>query len=293
MNKPTCGQAQKQTEQIIKRVKYILAEIEARLKQIPDKRLTFRPDSKSSKLHRDEKLEKLTDDLQKEWDDIKKQIQLFNTFCKDNESDCVKIREKCRINISRTPEGFAMEKMIFNKQNEIQCLRQQIKLMEQIINNQIQPQMSAVNSKRSNWEKGNDFEDIVEQNLLDANINVTDKEHRTIKRYMNLKGEISEEVETEMDRVIWDQYDEEIAILEVKSGKFDDPDQARRLVCLAKQEDLELIFVTPDGTEKLFTKNVMSELQQAPRIFFISCDNFQTAAGTSGFNYGLPPGYLE
>jgi hypothetical protein len=166
--------------------------------------------------------------------------------------------------------------------------------MEQIIENQAKPAMFAIASKVSNWEKGTNFEDFVEDNLLDANINVKEKEHRIIQQYINLKGELIEDVETEMDRVIWHNDDEnELAILEVKSGRFDNPDQARRLVCLAKQEGLELIFATPDGTEALFTSSVKNELKQATRIFFIGYNDFKTASGTLGFNYGLPPGYLE
>ncbi len=289
MNKLTCDQAKKQSEQIIKRVKFIVADIEKRLKQIPDKRLTFRPDSKSNNLYRDEKIEMLMNNLQEARDDIENRILNFKRHCNDNESDCVKLSR----NTSKPTGGTAIQKMIFDKQSEIKCLHDQIKLMEQIIN-QAKSAMSAINSKRSNWERGNDFEDIAEENLLDANINVKEKEHRTIQQYINLKGELIEDVETEMDRVIWDNDDEnELAILEVKSGIFDDPDQARRLVCLAKQEGLELIFVTPDGTEKLFTGSVKNELKQATRIFFIGDNDFKKAAGTLGFNYGLPPGYLE
>jgi hypothetical protein len=290
MNKLTCDQAKKQTEQIIKRVKSIVADIEKRLKQIPDKQLTFRPDSKSNYLHRDEKIEMLMNNLQKARGDIGNRIIDFKRHCEENEFDCVKLSR----NTSKPTGGTAMQQMIFNKQNEIKCLQDQIKLMEQIIENQAKPAMFAIDSKRSNWERGNDFEDIVEENLLDANINVKEKEHRTIQQYINLKGELIEDVETEMDRVIWDNDDEnELAILEVKSGRFDNPDQARRLVCLAKQEGLELIFATPDGTEKLFTSSVKNELKQANRIFFIGDNDFKTAAGILGFNYGLPPGYLE
>ena len=290
MNKPTCDQAKKQTEQIIKRVKSIVADIEKRLKQIPDNQLTFRPDSKSNNLYRDEKIEMLMNNLQEARDDIENRIIDFKKDCKNNESDCVKISR----NTSKLIGGTAIQQMIVSKQKEIECLQDQIKLMEQIIENQAKPAMFAIASKVSNWEKGTNFEDFVEDNLLDANINVKEKEHRIIQQYINLKGELIEDVETEMDRVIWHNDDEnELAILEVKSGRFDNPDQARRLVCLAKQEGLELIFATPDGTESLFTSSVKNELKQATRIFFIGYNDFKTAAGTFGFNYGLPPGYLE
>lgn len=290
MNKPTCDQAKKQTEQIIKRVKSIVADIEKRLKQIPDNQLTFRPDSKSNNLYRDEKIEMLMNNLQEARDDIENRIIDFKKDCKNNESDCVKISR----NTSKLIGGTAIQQMIVSKQKEIECLQDQIKLMEQIIENQAKPAMFAIASKVSNWEKGTNFEDFVEDNLLDANINVKEKEHRIIQEYINLKGELIEDVETEMDRVIWHNDDEnELAILEVKSGRFDNPDQARRLVCLAKQEGLELIFATPDGTEALFTSSVKNELKQATRIFFIGYNDFKTASGTLGFNYGLPPGYLE
>ena len=290
MNKPTCDQAKKQTEQIIKRVKSIVADIEKRLKQIPDNQLTFRPDSKSNNLYRDEKIEMLMNNLQEARDDIENRIIDFKKDCKNNESDCVKISR----NTSKLIGGTAIQQMIVSKQKEIECLQDQIKLMEQIIENQAKPAMFAIASKVSNWEKGTNFEDFVEDNLLDANINVKEKEHRIIQQYINLKGELIEDVETEMYRVIWHNDDEnELAILEVKSGRFDNPDQARRLVCLAKQEGLELIFATPDGTEALFTSSVKNELKQATRIFFIGYNDFKTASGTLGFNYGLPPGYLE
>jgi len=228
--------------------------------------------------------------LQEARDDIENRIIDFKKDCKNNESDCVKISR----NTSKLIGGTAIQQMIVSKQKEIECLQDQIKLMEQIIENQAKPAMFAIASKVSNWEKGTNFEDFVEDNLLDANINVKEKEHRIIQQYINLKGELIEDVETEMDRVIWHNDDEnELAILEVKSGRFDNPDQARRLVCLAKQEGLELIFATPDGTESLFTSSVKNELKQATRIFFIGYNDFKTAAGTLGFNYGLPPGYLE
>ena len=171
MNKPTCDQAKKQTEQIIKRVKSIVADIEKRLKQIPDNQLTFRPDSKSNNLYRDEKIEMLMNNLQEARDDIENRIIDFKKDCKNNESDCVKISR----NTSKLIGGTAIQQMIVSKQKEIECLQDQIKLMEQIIENQAKPAMFAIASKVSNWEKGTNFEDFVEDNLLDANINVKEK----------------------------------------------------------------------------------------------------------------------
>ncbi len=138
----------------------------------------------------------------------------------------------------------------------------------------------------ANKEKGSFFELIVEDLLWKGGVHISDRSER---RY-------TEEFDknTEIDRLILDREGWEFAILEIKSGQFNDQNQARRLVSLAKQEGLKLIFATPDGTTSKFSNSVLTELSKL-QFFIIDPNeiNELNQVNSQGVNYGLPPGLLE
>jgi len=137
-----------------------------------------------------------------------------------------------------------------------------------------------------NKEKGSFFELIVEDLLWQAGIDISDRAER---RYTE-----EFEKDTEIDRLFYDREGWEFAILEVKSGQFNDPNQARRLVSLAKQEGIKLIFATPDGTTSKFSNSVLAELNKS-QVFIIDPNEINEANQviSQRVNYGLPPGLLE
>ncbi|GET41491.1 hypothetical protein [Microseira wollei] len=138
----------------------------------------------------------------------------------------------------------------------------------------------------ANKEKGSFFERLVEDLLWQASVDISDRSER---RY-------TEEFDknTEIDRLISDREGWDFAILEIKSGQFNDPNQARRLVSLAKQEGIKLIFATPDGTTRKFSNAVLAELNKS-QVFIIDPNEINEAneVTSQGVNYGLPPGLLE
>jgi len=79
-----------------------------------------------------------------------------------------------------------------------------------------------------NKEKGSFFELLVEDLLWQADVDISDRSER---RYTE-----DFDKDTEIDRLISDREGSDFAILEIKSGQFNDAEQARRLVSLAQQE---------------------------------------------------------
>ncbi len=106
----------------------------------------------------------------------------------------------------------------------------------------------------NNKHQGINFENFVEHSLTENNVNISDSAER---RWTN-----EFQQNTEIDRLICDRDGNDLAILEIKSGAFNDVNQAQRLVSLAQQEDLELIFATPDGTTDKFSAGVIRELEK-------------------------------
>ncbi|MDJ1169826.1 hypothetical protein PMG71_10350 [Roseofilum sp. BLCC_M154] len=137
-----------------------------------------------------------------------------------------------------------------------------------------------------NKEKGSFFELLVENLLWQADVDISDRSER---RYTD-----DFHKDTEIDRIISDRGGSEFAILEIKSGQFNDAEQARRLVSLAKQERLKLIFATPDGTTSKFSKSVLAELNKS-QIFIINPNEINEVHKviSQGINYGLPTGLLD
>ena len=110
------------------------------------------------------------------------------------------------------------------------------------------------NRQPNNKHKGISFENFVEHKLTENQINISDcAERRYTETYQQ---------NTEIDRLICDRDGAEKAILEIKSGVFHDVNQAQRLVALAQQEDLNLVFATPDGTTDQFSPRVIEELNK-------------------------------
>ena len=138
----------------------------------------------------------------------------------------------------------------------------------------------------ANKEKGSFFELLVEDLLWQAGVDISDRSER---RYTE-----EFDKDTEIDRLISDREGWEFAILEIKSGQFNDPNQAKRLVSLASQEGIKLIFATPDGTTTKFSNSVLTELNNS-QVFIIDPNQINEANEviTQGVNYGLPPGLLE
>lgn len=138
----------------------------------------------------------------------------------------------------------------------------------------------------ANKEKGSFFELLVEELLWQADIDISDRAERRYTEEFNK--------DTEIDRLISDREGWQFAILEIKSGQFNDPNQARRLVSLAKQEGLKLIFATPDGTTSKFSNSVLAELKKS-QVFIINPNGIHETnqVNSQGVNYGLPPGLLE
>ena len=138
----------------------------------------------------------------------------------------------------------------------------------------------------NNKEKGSFFELLVEDLLWQADVDISDRSER---RYTE-----DFDKDTEIDRLISDREGSDFAILEIKSGQFNDAEQARRLVSLAQQEGIKLIFATPDGTTSKFSNSVLKELNNS-QIFIIDPNEINEAneVVAQGVNYGLPPGLLE
>lgn len=138
----------------------------------------------------------------------------------------------------------------------------------------------------ANKEKGSFFELLVEDLLWQAGVDISDRSER---RYTE-----EFDKDTEIDRLISDREGWEFAILEIKSGQFNDPNQAKRLVSLASQEGIKLIFATPDGTTTKFSNSVLTELNNS-QVFIIDPNQINEANEviTQGVNYGLPPGLLK
>lgn len=138
----------------------------------------------------------------------------------------------------------------------------------------------------NNKQKGTYFENFTEHCLSQQGIYVTEvAERRLCKAF----GQ-----DTEIDRLILDEEGSEIAILEIKSGQFNNTNQAKRLVSLAKQEDLKLIFATPDGTVTYFSPSVLRELSKH-QFFVIEPANLKEVSQIKaiGMNSGLPSDVLD
>ncbi len=100
---------------------------------------------------------------------------------------------------------------------------------------------------------------------------------------------------TQIDITIEDLNDYEIAIIECKAlgnSKWNDIDQAKRLVHVAKEREIILIFSTADGTDDCFSSKVKEVLNET-QCFIISPDNLFFADPANiketGITLGIPP----
>ncbi|TAE04826.1 MAG: hypothetical protein EAZ96_07675 [Oscillatoriales cyanobacterium] len=99
---------------------------------------------------------------------------------------------------------------------------------------------------------------------------------------------------TQVDVTIDDKNDNEVAIIECKAytTKWNDVDQAQRLVHVANERGIPLIFSTSDGTTDCFSSRVKEVLNET-QYFVISPDNIFFADPSdvkeNGVTLGLPP----
>ena len=107
----------------------------------------------------------------------------------------------------------------------------------------------------------------------------------------------STEKNTQVDVIIRDDNDNEVAIIECKAytskwSNDDAIDQAKRLVYLARERGVTLIFSTSDGTADCFGSRVKEVLNET-QWFVISPDNIFFADPSdvkeNGVTQGLPP----
>jgi hypothetical protein len=135
----------------------------------------------------------------------------------------------------------------------------------------------------SNKKKGICFENYTEYYLGDGGLYTTEEAERRLCEEFDK--------DTEMDRLILDDDGSEFAIVEIKSGQFNNAEQAQRLASLAKQENLKLVFATPDGTTENFSPSVLKVLNQE-QCFVIQPDKLKIATQVkpTGIHDGLPPG---
>lgn len=146
---------------------------------------------------------------------------------------------------------------------------------------------------RASYLQGQDLERYTEQQLDDFGLNALwDSSNLVYDETLEEYGKT-----TQVDVLIRDGNDNEVAIIECKAytskWKNDDAvDQARRLVSLANERGIPLIFSTSDGTTDCFSSRVKEVLNQT-QYFVISPDNIFFADPSdvkeNGVTQGLPP----
>ncbi len=146
---------------------------------------------------------------------------------------------------------------------------------------------------RASYEKGEKFEEDTEEKLARFGLNAV-----LVPRNF-LYNETFEQYgrPTQVDVTIDDNNDNEVAIIECKSytSKWNNDeavDQAKRLVHVANERGIPLIFSTPDGTTNCFGSRVKEVLNET-QCFVISPDNIFFADPSdvkeNGITLGLPP----
>ncbi|MEG4852716.1 hypothetical protein QUB10_17730 [Microcoleus sp. B5-D4] len=146
---------------------------------------------------------------------------------------------------------------------------------------------------RASYEKGEKFEEDTEEKLAKFGFNAVQ-----VPRNF-LYNETCEQYgrPTQIDVTIDDNNDNEVAIIECKSytSKWNNDeavDQAKRLVHVANERGIPLIFSTPDGTTDCFGSRVKEVLNET-QCFVISPDNIFFADPSdvkeNGITLGLPP----
>jgi hypothetical protein len=138
--------------------------------------------------------------------------------------------------------------------------------------------------------QGQDLERYTEQQLDDFGLNALwDKNNLVYDETLEEYGKT-----TQVDVIIRDGNDDEVALIECKAytSKWNDVDQARRLVSLANERGIPLVFSTSDGTTDCFSPRVKEVLNET-QCFVISPDNIFFAEPSdvkeNGVTQGLPP----
>jgi hypothetical protein len=146
---------------------------------------------------------------------------------------------------------------------------------------------------RASYLQGQDLERYTEQQLDEFGLNaIWDKNNLVYDETLEEYGKT-----TQVDVLIRDGNDNEVAIIECKAytskwNNDDAVDQARRLVSLANERGIPLIFSTSDGTTDCFGSRVKEVLNET-QCFVISPDNIFFADPSdvkeNGITLGLPP----
>ncbi|MBE9093640.1 hypothetical protein [Tychonema sp. LEGE 07203] len=143
---------------------------------------------------------------------------------------------------------------------------------------------------RASYQQGEDLEVYTEEKLEKFGLNAVQVPrnflyNETFEQYGR---------PTQVDVTIDDNNDNEVAIIECKAytTKWNDVDQAQRLVHVAKERGIPLIFSTSDGTTDCFGSRVKEVLNEN-QCFVISPDNIFFADPSdvkeNGITLGLPP----
>jgi len=149
---------------------------------------------------------------------------------------------------------------------------------------------------RASYKQGKDLEDYTEAKLEEYKMNPLrlDKTNNSYHETLEIFDKV-----TEVDVVIRDIQDVEVAIVECKSygprSKWTGAkavNQVQRLVYLADVTGMHLIFSTADGTTDCFGRDVLKVLDET-QSFVISADNIEFAnpydVKETGVTPGLPP----
>jgi len=146
---------------------------------------------------------------------------------------------------------------------------------------------------RASYLQGKDLERYTEQQLDEFGLNALWDESNLV--YDETLEEYGKN--TQVDVIIRDGNDNEVAIIECKAytskwNNADAVDQARRLVYLANERGVTLIFSTSDGTADCFGSRVKEVLNETQWLV-ISPDNIFFADPSdvkeNGVTLGLPP----
>ena len=146
---------------------------------------------------------------------------------------------------------------------------------------------------RASYQQGEDLEVYTEENLEKFGFNAVQVPrnflyNETFEQYGR---------PTQIDVTLDDNNDNEVAIIECKSytSKWNNDeavDQAKRLVHVANERGIPLIFSTPDGTTGCFGSRVKEVLNET-QCFVISPDKIFFADPSdvkeNGITLGLPP----
>jgi hypothetical protein len=146
---------------------------------------------------------------------------------------------------------------------------------------------------RASYLQGQDLERYTEQQLDEFGLNALwDSSNFVYDETLEQYGK-----NTQVDVIIRDDNDNELAIIECKAytskwSNDDAVDQAKRLVYLARERGVTLIFSTSDGTADCFGSRVKEVLNET-QWFVISPDNIFFADPSdvkeNGVTQGLPP----